>query len=61
MAQDKTVDQGQASKPKPRVKLKQNPPAAGPHAKPELTDKDKTPGSGVLPEVDDKQTEAPTG
>ena len=36
-------------------------PPAGPHAKPELTDKDKTPGSGVLPDADEKQTEAPTG
>jgi hypothetical protein len=24
-------------------------PAAGPHAKPELTDSDKTPGAGTLP------------
>jgi hypothetical protein len=36
-------------------------PPAGPHAKPELTDKEKTPGSGVLPGHDEKQTEAPTG
>jgi hypothetical protein len=61
MAQDKIIDQGQTSEPKPRVPPKQKTPAAGPHAKPELTDKDKTPGSGVLPEVDEKQTEAPTG
>ena len=27
-------------------------PAAGPHAKPELTDPDKTPGAGTLPPVD---------
>ncbi|MCP8938827.1 hypothetical protein NK718_09900 [Alsobacter sp. SYSU M60028] len=26
------------------------PPPAGPHAKPELTDPDKTPGAGTLPE-----------
>ncbi|GGF66471.1 hypothetical protein GCM10007301_27730 [Azorhizobium oxalatiphilum] len=26
------------------------PPAAGPHAKPELTDSSKTPGSGTLPD-----------
>jgi hypothetical protein len=25
-------------------------PPAGPHAKPELTDRDKTPGSGALPD-----------
>ncbi|MGU3495982.1 hypothetical protein ACLBXM_18220 [Xanthobacteraceae bacterium A53D] len=29
---------------------KGNPPAAGPHAKPELTDTSKTPGSGLLPD-----------
>jgi hypothetical protein len=34
---------------------------AGPHAKPELTDKDKTPGSGVLPDDDHKEVEGPTG
>jgi hypothetical protein len=27
-------------------------PAAGPHAKPELTDADKTPGAGTLPPAD---------
>ena len=26
------------------------PPAAGPHAKPELTNEDATPGAGTLPE-----------
>jgi hypothetical protein len=38
-------------------------PAAGPHAKPELTDKEKTSGSGVLPDParKPKSTEAPTG
>jgi hypothetical protein len=36
-------------------------PPAGPHAKPELTDKAKTPKSGVLPDADERQTEAPTG
>jgi hypothetical protein len=29
-------------------------PAAGPHAKKALTDEAKTPGSGALPENDDK-------
>ena len=33
---------------------------AGPHAAPELTDKDKTPGSGMLPAAGDAQ-DAPTG
>jgi hypothetical protein len=38
-------------------------PPAGPHAKPELTDKEKTAGSGVLPDParKPKSTEAPTG
>ena len=36
-------------------------PPAGPHAKPELTDREKTQGSGVLPEPHEDQTEAPTG
>jgi hypothetical protein len=43
--------------PSPTTKM----PPAGPHAKPELTDKEKTPASGVMPEPDDKQIEAPTG
>jgi hypothetical protein len=38
-------------------------PPAGPHAKPELTDEEKTPGSGMLPDPvrEPKSTEAPTG
>jgi hypothetical protein len=35
-------------------------PAPGPHAKPELTDPEKTPGSGMLPQADDPN-ESPTG
>jgi hypothetical protein len=35
-------------------------PPAGPHATEELTDKEKTPGSGVLPDVDDPNI-SPTG
>ena len=30
-------------------------PAAGPHAKPELTNPDSTPGSGMLPDPDDPE------
>jgi hypothetical protein len=33
---------------------------AGPHAKPELTDESKTPGSGMLSEPDDSN-DAPSG
>jgi hypothetical protein len=36
----------------------QNQPAAGPHAKAMLTDKDKTPGTGSLPEPDSKEADA---
>lgn len=37
-----------APKPAPREEL----PAAGPHAKPHLTDPMKTPGAGTLPDPD---------
>ncbi|KGE00221.1 MULTISPECIES: hypothetical protein [Rhizobium/Agrobacterium group] len=33
-------------------------PAAGPHAKDRLTDRDKTPGTGSLPDPDSKETDA---
>lgn len=36
-------------------------PAAGPHAKPELTDYDKTPGAGTLPSPNDKKVDTGTG
>jgi hypothetical protein len=35
-------------------------PAAGPHARPDLTDPDKTPGSGMFPGEDDTNP-SPTG
>jgi hypothetical protein len=44
-----------------RPKLDGKLPPAGTHAKPELTDSEKTPGSGVLPEPDQKDVEAPSG
>ena len=44
-------------RPKPDAKL----PLAGAHAKPELTDSEKTPGSGVMPDPDEKDVEAPSG
>lgn len=43
--------------PKPDQKVS----PAGPHDKPELTDAHKTPGSGVLPDSDQKEVEGPTG
>jgi hypothetical protein len=33
-------------------------PAAGPHAKKELTDLDKTPGTGSLPDPETNETDA---
>jgi hypothetical protein len=36
-------------------------PPAGPHAKPELTDHDKTPGAGTRPSPGDAQVETGTG
>lgn len=35
-------------------------PPAGPHARPDLTDEEKTPGTGMLPEPDDANP-SPTG
>lgn len=43
--------------PKPSQKL----PAAGPHDKPNQTDKEKAPGTGILPEEDEPDVEGPTG
>ncbi len=43
--EDKASRQGKPSRPS-------QPPAAGPHAKPKLTDPSKTPGSGTLPSPD---------
>jgi hypothetical protein len=36
-------------------------PAAGPHDKSDQTDKDKAPGTGILPEEDVTDVEGPTG
>jgi len=40
---------------------KRKPPAAGPHAKPELTDKEKTPGAGTLSDDNGKETDPGAG
>jgi hypothetical protein len=37
----------------PDANATRQPHPAGPHAAPELTDFEKTPGSGMLPEADD--------
>jgi hypothetical protein len=44
--------------PKQKQISREDTPAAGPHARPDLTDKDKTPGSGMLPDQDNP---GPTG
>jgi len=36
-------------------------PAAGPHEKPELTDPERTPGTGALPDPDSDRVETGTG
>jgi hypothetical protein len=46
---------------KRRPKTDEKLPPAGAHAKPELIDSEKTPGSGVMPEPDQKDVEAPSG
>ncbi len=43
---------------KPTTPSKQ--PPEGPHAKPELIDPAKTPGSGMVPKPETKEIEAPT-
>jgi hypothetical protein len=44
-----------------RPKPDRDPPLAGPHAKPELTDREKTAGTGMLPEPEEKDVEGPSG
>jgi hypothetical protein len=48
-------------KKNPRPKADDKLPPAGAHAKPELTDPEKTPGTGVIPDPDQKDVEAPSG
>jgi hypothetical protein len=56
MADDKTAQE--AVEHVDTQKKAGNHPAAGPHAKPHLTDKDKTPGTGSLPDPDAKEADA---
>jgi hypothetical protein len=52
MTEDKTPT---APAPKPPGKTPERKmPAAGPHARPELTNPDATPGTGSLPDADDE-------
>lgn len=56
MADDRTAQEAIEHVEKP-VKAKDHPPA-GPHAKEHLIDRDKTPGTGSLPEPDARSTDA---
>jgi hypothetical protein len=48
---EKASEKAPASKPASTPGLKPDtPPAAGPHASPKLTDPEKTPGAGSLPD-----------
>lgn len=48
--------------PQPRGKpLASQTPPEGPHARPGLIDKDKTPGSGMFPEPGTGKSEPPAG
>ncbi|MFK3780383.1 hypothetical protein [Agrobacterium sp. NPDC089420] len=54
----------QTTKPKTAGKGPSSPsdiPPAGPHAKPSLTDYDKTPGAGSLPDEDTKDVSPGAG
>jgi hypothetical protein len=61
---DPSPDDREATAPKPKsgpaAASAGRMPAAGPHARPELTEHDKTPGSGMLP-GDDDTNPSPTG
>jgi hypothetical protein len=51
-----TTNEDKAEKPARKPDI----PLPGPHARPELTNNEKTPGSGMLPDPD-KSNEAPSG
>jgi hypothetical protein len=51
-----TTDKDKADKPDRKPDI----PLPGPHARPELMNHEKTPGSGMLPDPD-KSNEAPSG
>jgi len=50
MKNDQGNVQDEREQDQPKDKKRTQAPAAGPHAKPHLTDPDKTPGAGALPE-----------
>jgi hypothetical protein len=56
MAEDKQAQQAVEDVDTSTTSAKK--PAAGPHAREDLTDRNKTPGTGALPEADSKDTDA---
>lgn len=50
MVEDERRQDQLADKNRAQNKTQDKTPTAGPHAKPELTDNSKTPGTGALPE-----------
>lgn len=52
--------EGRQAEPTPDHKT-ENAPAEGPHARPELTDEEKTPGSGALVDKDSEGGDADGG
>ena len=58
MAETKPASTETLTKTNKKTEHNLNP--AGPHAKPELTDSEKTPGCGVLPEAGEPN-QSPTG
>lgn len=60
MTKAQTDIEGRENQPKPVEKSKSR-PAEGPHARPELTDKEKTPGAGALVDKDSEGGDADGG
>lgn len=57
---DKARDdiEGQRDEPSSLSREAAKRPASGPHARPELTNEDATPGAGTLPDPDETEVEA---
>ncbi|MFG1427752.1 hypothetical protein [Roseixanthobacter glucoisosaccharinicivorans] len=58
---DKASKAGTRRVPEPAGNPTSGKPAAGPHAKAELTDRAKTPGTGALPDPDRPNEDATSG
>lgn len=60
LSQQETQRKNRAPGAEPPASERQK-PAAGPHAKPHLTDPEKTPGAGALPDPDKPRDPDATG